>query len=673
MRSMVADVCMAKEGRRLAALLFLLGVFQIVGYYLAGAMVNGSGPMAIPQPDTLLYMQAARRIVEGHVFSFSANTLASTGTTSVLYPFVLSVPYALGARGDLLVSAGFVLNALFYLVFLFGWARVMCSFFSSCVARFVAVALLALSPQPTYCALSQSDIGLWMAVSGLFAASFIRGNVFWCAVFLVLGPWVRPEGMVIVVVFCVYAMLVRRRAEWISALAGLVSIASVFVLNIFISGEAQFSSVANKGYFTTRSFPQAVYMTVADAVQMVKGFVLGLSDTPPRIFYVIPVLGAVFVVWGFVSHRWERNDWRKAAVLFLAAIGSFAIVAMSGWQNTNMDRYIAWVFPLVVIFMTEGVMDISGRIASSCIRLVSVSLPFAYALCASVVMFFVYGGNSRDAAMIQEFGRDCESVMPPYASVGGIARCGIAYMLSDRRFAHLSGIYSPEFRCREQISVLEILKNEPGTRFDYWLFTPDTGFGDAFNGAVCRQVAVGPLGMELCKVDWSALENAAKVPFIDGMELVSRVDVGYEHDETISGYQCIQRYSHRVFDPFLKVSDCGLGGKMVEVARMVAGHDEMSVALNPGSDAKIVMRTCLSCDTVSRGAFADARVKYEIANPARLNLAVDGRLVGEVSYACATNGFSDVTFDIPGSTITQSPCTVALLGDHIACCYWFYQ
>ena len=670
---MLFDFEHLKGERHLTALLFFLGVFQVVGYYLAGALVNGSGPLAAPQPDTLLYMQAARRIVEGHAFSFSAGSLASTGTTSVLYPFVLSIPYALGAKGDSLVSAGFVLNALFYFVFLFGWGRVICTLFRDVPARCAALALLALSPQPACCALSQSDIGMWMAFSGLFAAVFVNRGGFLCGILLALGPWIRPEGMVLVVAFCVYAAFVRRRFESLSALVGLASSVGVFALNVFISGKAQFSSVDNKGYFVTQSLPQAVYMAAVDMIHMLKGFVLGLSDVPPRIFFVIPVLGALFVVWGLISHRWDRHDAGKLGVFLLAAAGSFATVAMSGWQNTNMDRYVAWVFPLVVVFMTEGSFDICSHISSLPVRRVVVSLPAGYALCASVVMFFVFGGNSRDAALIQEFGRECESIMPPRASVGGIARCGIAYEFSDRRFAHLGGIYSPEFRVNEQMSVLETLKNEPETRFDYWLLTPDTMFGNAFQDVAGMQVAVGPLGMELRKADWGVFENAAKVPLAKNATLVSRVDVGYEKDEKMADYQCVQRYSHRTFNPFLIVADGKDGSKMVEVARMVAGYDEMSIPLAVGRDARVVMRTFDTCDVVSRGAFMSSKVSYAIANPAMLNVAVDGQLVPPASFSCGTNSFSEVEIVIPGSAITRPISRVAFLGDHIACCYWFYQ
>lgn len=660
-------------GRLMVALLLFVGALQVAGYYLAGALVNGDGPMAIPQPDTLLYMQAARRIAEGHAFSFSAGTAASTGTTSVLYPFVLAVPYLLGAKGDALVCAGFLLNAVFYLVFLWGWAKVVSAVFQKTSLRLAALSLLALSPQPAYCALSQSDIGLWLAVSGLFAAAFMSGRCVPGAALLALGPWIRPEGMVLVLAFSVYALVVRRRAEILTAIAGIVSSAGVFALNFFLTGRAQFSSVANKGYFTTHTLPEAIYMTASDMVQVLKGFVLGLSDYPPRVFFLIPVVGAAFFVWGLLTHKWSGEKGVKLGTLFVAVLGCFATVAMSGWQNTNVDRYIAWTFPLVVVFVAQGASDISSRLESAWARRVVVWLPAAYAALSSFVMFAVYNGNSRDSELVREFARRCETLMEDGASVGAMGRTGMAYDFSDRRFAHLAGIYSLEFRSRELLSTLEILKNEPDTRFDYWILSPDGGFGDDFRHLAGEQVSVGPIGLELLKANWRPFDNAALPPVVEGAELVCKIDVGYEKDEELRGYRVEQTYGQRPFAPMLKIAEGRDGSKMAEVARMVAGFDEMTVPLAVGRDSTVVMRTYDSCSIAARGAFVGSRVKYEIANPARMNVAVDGQIAGEVSFSMATNGFSDVSFTIPGRFITSPASRVAFLGDHIACCYWFYQ
>lgn len=660
-------------GRLAAALLFFVGLLQVAGYYLSGALVNGDGPLAVPQPDTLLYMQAARRIVEGHAFSFSAGVAASTGTTSVLYPFVLAVPYALGATGDSLVAAGFALNAAFYLVFLFGWGYALTRLIEGRDIAFAAIVLLALSPQPAYCALSQSDIGLWMAVSGLFAAAFVGERSVVCAVLLALAPWVRPEGMVLVIAFCAYAAFIRRRPEIVTAVTGILSVAGVFALNVVLSGRVQFASVANKGHFTVCSLPQAVYMTAVDLIQIMKGFALGLSDQPPRVFFVIPVLGALFFFCGLFAHDWNRRTGSRILALILAALGGIAMVAVSGWQNTNMDRYVAWVFPLVAAFVAEGAFRIAAFVPSQGARRLVLSLPCIYATCASVVMFAVYNGNSRDSALIQEFARDCEALMPLGASIGGQARSGMAYEFSARRFAHLNGIYSPEFRVKEPLAAVEILKNELETRFDYWILTPDSGFGAAFGNEAGEQVAVGPLGMELRKARWTAFDEAAKIPAAKGLSLVSRVDVGYEKDEKAADYRIVLRYSHKAFDPFVKVAEGENGKKMVEVARMVAGCDEMSVPLAPGRDARVVMRTFGSCDVVSRGTFASSKVTYAITSPARMNIAVDGSVVSCAEFSCSTNSFSDVEMMIPGAAIAAPLSRVAFLGDHIACAYWFYQ
>ena len=109
------------DRRTLLVLAGCVGLIQAACYYLVSATVHGDGSLAIAQPDTLLYCQAARRIAEGYPFSYSAGTAVSTGTTSVLYPFILVVPYLLGFKGDGLLAAGFGLNAIFYLLFVVGW------------------------------------------------------------------------------------------------------------------------------------------------------------------------------------------------------------------------------------------------------------------------------------------------------------------------------------------------------------------------------------------------------------------------------------------------------------------------------------------------------------------------------------------------------------------------
>ena len=125
-------------------LMLIVGLFQIALYWFSGSMACCDGVIATPQYDTPLYYQAARRIAEGHPFSFSEGTAVSTGTTSVVYPFVLAVLYCLGFKGGGLIVAGFALNAVFYLCFVSGWASIACRAFAKRqTVRVVSVLLFA--------------------------------------------------------------------------------------------------------------------------------------------------------------------------------------------------------------------------------------------------------------------------------------------------------------------------------------------------------------------------------------------------------------------------------------------------------------------------------------------------------------------------------------------------
>ena len=58
------------DKKHVTILMLCIGFVQIAGYYLAGMLASPDGSMAVPQPDTLLYCQAARRIVEGQAIHF---------------------------------------------------------------------------------------------------------------------------------------------------------------------------------------------------------------------------------------------------------------------------------------------------------------------------------------------------------------------------------------------------------------------------------------------------------------------------------------------------------------------------------------------------------------------------------------------------------------------------
>jgi len=680
--------------KTLLLLMLSIGLLQMAGHYLAGALVRSDGGMAIPQTDTLLYCQAAKRIVEGHPLSFSVGNAPSTGTTSHLYPFALAVPYMIGFRGDSLIRAGFFLNGMFYIIFLLCWGIVVDRRLKHPVSRFIGALTIGCLGQTAYSAFAQSDIGMWLATSGILAAGLATGNRLVYGIFLVVAPWVRPEGMVCAVAFAmtIGAVAILRRAQsgcpWVCdqkvsrqdviiAVAALASVVGVFGFNIAISGHAQFSSLAHKGYFKTLPFANAVFATCVDAMKIAKGMLLGLPDGAPRDFYGVPLLSAALMWFGVFCRDWRRVEWREN-VWLLAIVGGVLTVAQSGWQNTNVDRYIGWMLPTVLMFTAEGAGALVDRFGKSFAALLPGGIHALFIAAMAPTFACMLHMTSSETDLLRAFAVNCERVMNRGETIGTWGDCGIVYEMDDRKVAHLGGIYSPQYVVSEPpFGVYEILKNEPSNRFEYLLFNPSTDdVGLSFNPleAFCSQVLVGPFGYELRKVDWACFDASAKTPTpsITNLSLVARVDVGYDRDESKYGYENVPLYDQSPLPPFIAWGDCK-GVKMIESARLVFGSDAMTVDLEKGRDLHVVMRTWPTHKTTIRGGFGARSVTYGFSNPLKIRIVVDGEDAGIHELAIGEGGFSDVEMSIPGRMIKGTRSRIEFQGDHIACAYWFYQ
>lgn len=677
--------------KNMTILMLCIGLVQIAGYYLAGMFASPDGSMAVPQPDTLLYCQAARRIVEGHPFSFSEGTAVSTGTTSVLYPFILAIPYALGATGDALFMAGFWLNAIFYLIFLLGWGQAIWQWLEHPWARLSASLFLALSGQPAFCAMAQSDIGCWMAVSALLAWGLAINKPSLYGSVLVLAPWIRPEGMICVVAFGMLLLISgwrnrhnnnsnppNARAAWAILGLAVLSTIGVFALNYMLTGHAQFSSVANKGYFKALPFAQAVSQVANDFLSVINNYLLGFTISRPRNIILPALLAAAFIWFGLLVHPWQQKHTSNLYVLLLAALGGIVTVAQSGWLGTNFDRYLAWIHPLYVIFLAEGLASFAIRNLHSLPGFfVPITTCLLFFVCTAFVSMCHFNQGCSATDKLRLFASEINAALPPSSSVASFGACGVAYKLESRNYRHLSGIYSPEFFVTTEASAFEILKNKQNTRFNYWFLLPDQFAAlPQDHRSICfgENVLTGPNGYEVRKANWTAFDHAqnqyAKIP--EGKRLICRVDVGCEEDERRADYEIIDRYGRPPMNPFIIVADLA-GEPAIDAARLIVGGDAMTIQLKPDKDVFVIMRTYHKHQQTQKFIGENSSSTYEFSNPLRLNVAINNQGLIPISIPYSTNGFSDVSFMLPSSSIKTSTCRLSLLGDHIAAGYWFYQ
>ena len=367
-------------------------------------------------------------------------------------------------------------------------------------------------------------------------------------------------------------------------------------------------------------------------------------------------------------------------IFMLAAAGGFLSVAQSGWQGTNFDRYLAWCTPVFLMFIALGATDVANRLKNETGSLSF--LPVATCvLFATGVAFLSVCRFSRSCSVadyLRLFGQEINEKLPPKTSIGSFGGSGLAYKLKDHPYKHVLGIYSPEFHVKTEVAALEILKNLPETRFDYWFLRPDfitSALGNHLNECCGENSITGPNGMEVRKASWRVFDWARhpKVDIPKEMKLICRLDIGHEADEKAADYETIDRYGRPQTPPSLVV-DVLNGKTAIDAARLIVGGDAMSLSqVQAGKDITVVMRTYHKWTEKRTDGSGQNSSEYTFANPLKVNVAIDGQVTQQVSLPYSTNGFSDVSFQISGSAIRQAPCRVAFLGDHIAAGYWFYQ
>ncbi len=81
-----------------------IGVSLVLAWWCTSSMLERAGSPALPLDDSFIHLQFARRLAEGHWFSYTEGAGYSSGATSLLWPLCIAPFIALGVRG---------LNAIF--------------------------------------------------------------------------------------------------------------------------------------------------------------------------------------------------------------------------------------------------------------------------------------------------------------------------------------------------------------------------------------------------------------------------------------------------------------------------------------------------------------------------------------------------------------------------------
>jgi len=688
---------------RRSRLVLILAGLMISAAFVGIARFHGEGGRpAPPLHDALLFHQYGRAWAEGRPYRFSPGAERTTGSTSHLYPALLGLLHAAGARGDALTTAAFLLNIVGFLIFLVAM-RALAQALHPPAAN-LATGLVVLSGHAAIGALSLTDMGLFMAVSAAALAAAATARWGWLTGLLVLAPWVRPEGGLLALALAAAAIApvgpqgrIERVKLVAAGLAGLLSLAGTLALNYALTGSPIYHSMMGKGLHVSYPLAGWLRLTAEGVVDLIREGVFGIG-TNVRRFFVLPVLGGTLAIVGLASRRWSTAPTAPAELGgLISALLVAPMIALSGWSGAQHDRYLAWLLPLGLVYVAIGAAWVAERLGSPK-RLALVSAPLL-AFQGLTLLFFaaLYADGCAWVAANAGFARLADRLLPDGSRVGFVGGAGLSYYLPGKTIVGLNGIVSPPLSTGDCVPcALETLKHRPARRFEAWMLLAPQIEGQWFSSLIGGPIAVETpaLGAHnaftLHQARWDKIDGAEEplspnaFAAIGGLRLIDRLDVGHTEDERRCAYRTVSRLAGARLQPVVQLGRAG-ARDILEVGRLVLGEERFTVAARPGLPLRVVLRTgLLAVPTVYLPGDGLSPQGVEFVSPITVHVTASSRGEGASAGRAfvapfrfelppAQEGFAEVVFDIPAEWIDGEAVELVVAGDHVAFAYWFYQ
>ncbi|MEZ4360157.1 MAG: hypothetical protein R3B48_08250 [Kofleriaceae bacterium] len=431
------------------------GLALAIAAYFALTCRHYAGTLGFPLDDAYIYLTYAKQIVRGAPLTYLEGGGFSAGSTSLIWPWLLTPPVALGLYGNALVigvwSVGVALLAitlwlaadltrqLARLAELPRWAELGLGAF--------AMALVATQGALAWGYLSGMEIPLAGALLLACARSLWRSEEPSWQVSALLGAaaLARPEAAaVVVVVVALWASRLARAGRGrqallvAAALAPLVGSALLYRLG---AGHWVPNTAVSKSHFFQPSFSWGYY--VATVITQARALVVAVATTGP----LTPAAGIATAyaigAWRLLALARRRGRWLGACVLVLGPVGfAGAVLVSSGqWQFQNY-RYLISAAPLLLVTASFALAPRAGTSPRPWLVALAAALGLVAwrATPALRAQARLYAQGVRDTqAQVVRVGQWVSRSLPP-ASVVALHDVGAIGYFGERRLFDVIGL-----------------------------------------------------------------------------------------------------------------------------------------------------------------------------------------------------------------------------------------
>jgi|CZKP01.1.fsa_nt_gi tetratricopeptide (TPR) repeat protein len=444
----------------------LSGMAVLTGLFILFMAKSQNGFFCFPLDDSWIHLTFARNIVEYGSFSYYKNQLATSGSTSPLYTFILAGFYFF-SKNEFIIS--YIIGISSFALAVFFMFRLAKLHFAS--AKWLAVLcalLLAIQPILNLIAVSGMETTMFIALVVISLYNYKRKN--WTVLGISLGLllWCRPDGLVLWVAIALdYLIKIMmenskksKKEARISAreLITPFSIAAgiavcYFLFNYFLSG----SLLPN-----TYGAKLAIYEGKSRA-EFLKNDVLGYFSAPEFVMYIIPfLLSLIIILNGLFTKRYN-----EFTVYFIFQVGLIFIYWYFIPFSSSFGRYLMPIIPCYIILAVYGVRVVSEYISTKFRSATPGNFLLVGYFAASVILIIINWNNISDLYTYSckyyndrhvAAGKWINKNTPPDAIVA-THDIGAIEFYGKRKLVDMVGLVSPEIIDKMKAGFIGYLNN----------------------------------------------------------------------------------------------------------------------------------------------------------------------------------------------------------------------
>ena len=374
--------------------------------YILTMLDAAAGRPVAPLDDAYIHFQYARQMALGQPWQYNTGDPISTGTTSLLYPFLLAAAFRLGFTGDAIVwpalllgSASLVLSTIliYRITYLLSDDRVGDS--NTALRQGIALAtalLFLLTGAIPWAYLNGMETGLFTLMILVALHGFVSKQTRQFAAFLVLASLLRPEGLFLTAVawLIVFGQFLLAKPAAIRQLK-IVTLALAFstipyFVNIVLTGTPAATGAQAKSWLGNVPFvpTELLYNMGRMLYFILERMALGFLAGKPW-----PAVPAILILALFGSWvLWQHKDrWTVFLVWgwFLAGALATATLITALWQT---GRYQVPYYALLLPFVGVGLAYMLERSSAGWRKVIAgaIVILFGLAIISSVQAWRAY-------------------------------------------------------------------------------------------------------------------------------------------------------------------------------------------------------------------------------------------------------------------------------------------